>query len=87
MNEPTDLTFCRELKNRKLFDMCPGLSKNLDQGPDGALKFCFFNIFITYEWMSLDSRDPKFFQGKEHQKIFDMCRGVFQNLDQGPAGA
>ena len=48
----------------------------MDQGPNRALKTLFLNMAITLEWMKI-----------EHQKIFDTCLGVFQNLDQGPDGA
>ena len=35
--------------------------------------------------MNLETQ--KFFHKIEHQKIFDTCPEVFQNLDQGPNGA
>ena len=38
MNEPTDLKFRREVKNQKIFDICPGFFQNLEQESDGALK-------------------------------------------------
>ena len=41
MDEPTDLKFCREVKNQKIFDTYLGIFQNLDQGPDGALKTVF----------------------------------------------
>ena len=46
MDEPTDLIFCRGVKHKKIFDMCPGFFKNLDQGHDRALKA----VFIKYGW-------------------------------------
>ena len=57
----------------------------MDQGPNGALKAVFLNMAITLELMNLETQN--FFQKIEHQKIFDKCLGVFQNLDQGPDGA
>ena len=56
----------------------------MDQRPNGALKTIFLNIIITLERVSLETRN--FFKNVEHQKIFDTCLGVFQNLDQGPDG-
>jgi len=49
-----DLKFNRDAK---IYDTCPGVFQNLDQGPDGALKTFFFNIVITLEWMSLETRN------------------------------
>ena len=37
-DEPVVLKFCGEVKNQKIFDTCLGVFKNLDQGPDVALK-------------------------------------------------
>ena len=34
-----------------------------------------------------ESRGLKFCRELKHQKIFDTCPGVFQNLDQWPDGA
>jgi len=42
MDEPRGLKFCRELKYQKIFDTCPGVFQNFDQGPDGALKIVVF---------------------------------------------
>ena len=85
MGEPTDLKFCREVKNQKIFDTCPGFLQNVDQGPDGTLRTVFLNMVITLEGMNLELRN--FFLNVGHQKIFDTCLGVFQNLDQGLDGA
>ena len=41
-DESRGLKFCRELKHQKIFDPCPGVFQNLDQGPDGALEIVFF---------------------------------------------
>ena len=59
MDEPTDLKFCREAKNQKIFDTCPGFLQNLDQGPDGALKTFFLKH--AYNFGMDEPRDPKFF--------------------------
>ena len=57
----------------------------MDQGPNGALKAVCFKH--GYNFVMNEPRDPKFFLKIEHQKIFDTCLGVFQNLDQEPNGA
>ena len=44
MDKPRDPKFCRRVKHLKIFDTCPGVFQNLDQGADGALKTVFFNI-------------------------------------------
>ena len=41
-DEPGDLRYCREVKYQKIFDTCPGVFQNLDQGPDGVLKTVIF---------------------------------------------
>ena len=85
MDEPTDLKFCREVKNQKIFDTCPGFLQNLDQGPDGALKTVFFKNRQNFG--RDEPRDPNSFLRVKHQKIFDTCLTVFQSLAQGPDGA
>ena len=57
----------------------------MDQGPNGALETVFLKH--GYNFGMDKPRDPIFFKKIEHQKIFDTCLGVFQNLDQGPDGA
>ena len=41
-DEPRGPKFCRELKHQKIFETCPGVFQNLDQGPNGALKIVVF---------------------------------------------
>ena len=36
MDKPRGLKFFREVKYQKIFDTCPGVFLNCDQGPDGA---------------------------------------------------
>ena len=45
----------------------------------------FLSMARTLEGLNPETRI--FFKRVEHQKIFDMCLGIFQNLDQGPDGA
>ena len=54
----------------------------MDQGLNRALKTVFLNMAITLECMNLETQKKI-----EHQKIFDTCLGVFQNVDQRPDGA
>ena len=45
---------------------------------------------LDLELKNLETDEPrglKFWRELKHQKTFDTCPGVFQNLDQGPDGA
>ena len=82
MDKPKDLKFFSGLKNLKIYDTCPGIFQNLDQGPDGVPETVFPKYGKNFEMG--ESRDLKFCREVNHQKMFHMCPGVFQNLDQGP---
>ena len=54
IDEPRGLKFCREVKYRKIFNTCLGFFLDLDQGPEGALKFMFFlHMARAFEGMDL----------------------------------
>jgi len=46
VDKPRDLKFCSGVKYLKIYDMCPRIFQNLDQGPDGVLK----TVFLKYGW-------------------------------------
>ena len=74
MDEPADLKFCKEVKDQKIFDTCPGFLQNLDQGPDEALK----TVFLKYRYYfgMNGPRDLKFFSNnRESKNIGHMSRG------------
>ena len=55
MDKPRDLKFCKGLKHLKIFDICPGIYRNLDQGHDGVSKTVFRNMARTLGWMNLET--------------------------------
>ena len=82
--KPIGLKFSRVIKHAKIFDKCPGVFQNLDQGPDGVPE----TVFPKYgkNFGMEESRDLKFCREVKHQKIFDNCPGIYRNLDQGSDG-
>jgi len=58
MDKSRDLKFCSWVKHLKIFDTCPGIFRNLDQGPYGVLKTDFPKYGLNFGMD--ESRDLKF---------------------------
>jgi len=93
MDKPKDLKFCSGVKHLKIYDMCPRVFQNLDQGPDRTLKIFFLNMARTLEKKIEkgkqktknkrkermdESRHLKFKGEVKHAKIFGTCPRVLK---------